>query len=111
MRKLVNNGDLRVPGDDSLRIHLLKKRAAIFDFLARHHLQTLRLGDRVLAPVWLEIPDDHIDTLGLEYLRFLKHLVGLADTGCVSEIDLELPALARRSFRARAQQLRSIFAF
>ena len=48
------------------------------------------LRDGILARVRLEIPDRHIHTLRFQLLRFLQHLVRLADARRVPQKNLQL---------------------
>ncbi len=69
-----------------------KSRAAIIDFAPRNDLQTLRLRDRILAAVRLEITDHDVDALALELLRLFQHLIGFADAGGVAQEDFQFSA-------------------
>ena len=61
---------------------------------ARDELQALGHGDGLLAAVRLEVADDDVDALPLQFLRLVQHAVGLADAGGVAQVDLEFAARA-----------------
>ena len=35
--------------------------------------------------MWLKVADNNVISLSFELLRFLKHAIGLANSGCVTE--------------------------
>ena len=75
---------------DGVGVHLLERRAAVLDDLARDGLQPLGQRDGVLAPVRLEVADHDVDALrACSSLRLGQHLIGLADAGGVAQEDLE----------------------
>ena len=53
-------------------------------------LQTLGLGDGLLAAVRLEVADDDVDALLPQLLRLVEHPVGLAHAGGIAQVDFEL---------------------
>src|SRR5205807_9944626 len=78
-----------MPAQDCIGIHLFKDRAAVFDLAARDDLQSLCFRNRIFAAMSLEVTDDNIPAMVLHLAGFLKHLVGLADTRGIAEINPE----------------------
>ena len=93
VRKLVDKGDLRAPGNDGVEVHLLQLPAFVFNPLPRHGLQARKQRLRLLPAMRLDDADDDIVAVALARARGLKHRIGLADAGRGADED---PELARR---------------
>src|SRR5580704_14055710 len=92
VRKFIHQADLRMPGENRVRVHLLENRPTIIDPLPRNRFQAFRLGNGVLARVRLEVADYYVHAALFELLAFLQHLVRLADARRVAHEDFELAA-------------------
>src|SRR5215468_8137047 len=97
MRELVDAANLRPPGHDRFRIHLLEGATAMLQPPPGNDLQALQLRDRVSAAVGLEVADHGVVALVLQPLGLLEHAERLPHTRGVAEEYLE--ATARGGFR------------
>ena len=79
----------RPPGEHRVEVHFLQHHAPVLDLPTGHLVQIADQRRRVCSPVRLHDPDHHIDTLPLQSVALLKHLVSFADTGGEAEIELE----------------------
>src|SRR5438105_10242214 len=110
VRKLVHDHHLRTPRQYGLGVHLLKLAAAIPNLFPGNNLEPFGLCDGVLPAMRLEVADNHVNALGLQLLRLLQHLVGLADACRVPHENLESAAshsTAGRSSRPSQSSARS----
>ena len=64
--------------------------AGVVNGAARYEFQALGLGDGFGAAVGFEVADDDVHSLGAEGLGFFQHAVGLADSGGIAQVDLEM---------------------
>ena len=60
VRELVDERDLRAPREDRVDVHLLERRAAVLDALARDDLEVADLVGRLRAAVRLDEADDDV---------------------------------------------------
>lgn len=90
VRQLVDEDDLRLARQDGLDVHLLQDLSLVVDFPARDDLEISDLRGRLRAAVRLDEAGDDIDAACLHRARVLEHLVGLADSGSVADVELEL---------------------
>src|SRR5262249_56187533 len=104
--ELVDQDDLRMPGDDGVEIHLLERLSPVFEPLAGHDLEPVEQGLRFRAPVGFDDADDDIVAVELAGARLLQHFVGLADAGRRADEDLEPAGLMLFAPRALEQALR-----
>src|SRR5262245_55600005 len=93
MGQLVDQGDGRVTSEDGVEIHLFDDNAMVFDAPPPHLLQSLDKGRRLGTAVCLDKADHHVDSLCLQAVCLLQHLVGLADASGKAKVDLEPAAL------------------
>src|SRR5947207_6324665 len=83
MRELVNEDDVRCASDHRVDVELT-------ELVPREDVQTADLRFGGGAPVGLDEPDDDVGSAALSAPPALvQHRVGLADTGCCTEIDAE----------------------
>jgi hypothetical protein len=92
VRELVDQRDLRAPGQDRVDVHLGECRVAVGDLAARHDLQAREHLCGVLSAVRLDEANGDIRTALRPAMTFTEHGVGLADTRSSAEIDPQLPA-------------------
>ena len=76
-----------------------------------YEFQAFGTGDGFGAAVRFEVSDDDVDSLGVERLGFFEHAVGLADSGGVAQVDLEMAGALHGSsgagaFNAETQRAR-----
>ncbi len=90
MRQLVDQGDLRVAGEDRVQVHFLELCPAVLHHLAGNDFETLkkRFGQR--AFVGLHEADDDICPPFQAPLTLVEHVVGLAHPGHGTEVDAEM---------------------
>ncbi len=103
VRELIDQGDLRSPGNDGVEVHLLQPLALVFDPLSRHGLQALKERLRLLPAMRLHDTDDDIVAVALARASCLQHRIGLADAGCRTDEHPEL-ALAALLLPGNLQQ-------
>ena len=65
MCQLVDQNELGRSLEDDREVHFLQLRAAVLDGAAGQRLEALRLGDRLRAPVRLQVADHDITPRGL----------------------------------------------
>jgi hypothetical protein len=92
VRKLVHDGDARMPLQNRVRIHFLEGVAAIFDQPPWNDLQPVDERHRFFAPVWLEVADDHVKPAALQIMGLREHLKCLAHSRGVAEEDFQSTA-------------------
>ena len=78
--QLVNQGDGRMPLDDSIGIHLLDRHALVRDLLARHRLQACGQFRRPGPAVRLQEADDNVRAALFAAVQLFQRRVGLANT-------------------------------
>jgi len=81
----------RQAAENGAGVHFLEDGAAVVELAARYDLQALSFGDGILPAVRFKVADDHIPAAALQLLGLFQHLVGLADTGGITQIDFKLP--------------------
>ena len=81
VRELIDQHDLRMPGDDGIEVHFLERLSFIVDVPARNDLQPGQQRFGVLAAVGLDDADDDVVAVFFARMGLLQHLVGLADAG------------------------------
>src|SRR6476659_7617806 len=96
MRKLVDCTGMRPALKYGARIHLFKESPAIFDLLSGNDFESLGLGKRIFATVRFDIANNHVDSLGFQFMRILQHLVSLTDARGIAHVDLERATLMLR---------------
>jgi hypothetical protein len=103
--ELVDQGDLRVPAQDRVQVHLLQHAAPVLDLLAGHDLQVAdhRLGP--LAAVGFDEPDDHVGAPVPPAAALVEHGVGLADARGGAEVDAEVAGRLDHAVGAGAPHL------
>jgi hypothetical protein len=90
--ELVDERELRRAAQERREVHVPELGAAVVDAPPRHRRQSLGKCRRVLAPVRLDQPDDHV-TARLELgVALLQHAVGLAHPGRHAEEDRVAPS-------------------
>ena len=89
VRELVHERHLRPSRDDGGSVHLAQRDPAVDDLAGRDHLEPLRHGGGLGAPVGLEPGDDDVLPLGEELVPLLQHRVGLADPGRHADVHLQ----------------------
>ncbi len=92
VRQLVDEGDLRVAGEDRVDVHLGERRVPVGEFTARDLLKAVQhhLG---AGPVVVFHEGDHAVGAPLDPpVRLGQHRVRLADARCRAEVDPELAA-------------------
>lgn len=82
MGKFVDEGDVRVPGQHLVKIHLRQLNAAAFDIVPRDDLHPLSHRRSSCPAVSLNNGDNDIRPPGAQVLALVKHGVGLADARC-----------------------------
>ena len=90
VRKLVDENDLRAPGDDGVEIHLLEALAFILDAPAGHDFKTLQQRFGLFASVGLHDADDDVVAVLVSGPGLLQHFIGFADTRRGTHEDLQL---------------------
>ena len=80
--KFVDEGDVRVPGQHLVKIHLRQLNAAAFDIVPRDDLHPLSHRRSSCPAVSLNNGDNDIRPPGAQVLALVKHGVGLADARC-----------------------------
>ncbi len=104
--ELVDEHDLRPPGDDRIEVHFLELTPLVLDDAARNDFETLEQGFRFFASVRLDDAYDDIVAVLLSGARRLQHLVGLADPGRRSHEYSELADAALLPARGLEQGFR-----
>jgi hypothetical protein len=88
--QLVDESDLRAPGQDGRQVQFGEVGVAVADRATRDHLQAGELVLRVRAGVRLRIRHDHVRAPRGPALPLVEHGVGLAHTRRGAEVDPEL---------------------
>ena len=87
VRELVDEGDLRRPGQDGRQVHLGEQGAAVGDLLAGDHLQPVDQCPGQCASVVLHEPDHHVGAPFEAAVPLAEHGVRLAHPGGRPEVD------------------------
>ena len=87
VRELVDQRDGRAPGQQRVEVHVLEGDAPVLEPRPGHDLEALDHLRRVLAPVGLDQPDDHVGATGEAPAPLVEHRDGLADPGGRPEVD------------------------
>ena len=90
VRKLVDEGHLRVSRENRLDVHLLKDGSAIFELAPGDGFELLRKIDDALAVVGFDDANHHVFTAAVTPDALSQHAVGLADAGGVAEKQFEV---------------------
>ena len=88
--ELVDQGDLGMPGDHRVDIHLLQAAPPVVDLPAGDDLQAVDHVLRQLPPVTLDEPDDDVGAPAHPPVALVEHRVGLADAGRRAQVDPEV---------------------
>ena len=88
--QLVNEGDLRPPGQDGVDVHFGERGASVLQRLAGHHLQIPDQLLGVLPTVSLDEADHHVGAATAAPVRLLEHGEGLAHARCGPKVDPKL---------------------
>jgi hypothetical protein len=87
--QFVDKGYLRFAGQDGLHVHLFHGNTAVFLPPLGDNFQSFsQLGD-IDPAVGFNQSDDDIDPILLESMTFLEHLIGLAYSRAIAQIDLQ----------------------
>ena len=95
--ELVDQHDLRAPGDDGIEVHFLERLAAVFDAAPGNDFEAFQQRFGFLAAVGLDHADDDVVAVLQAGVGLLQHFVGLADAGRGAD---ENPQLADAPFFA-----------
>ena len=98
MGQLVDQGELGLAAQDGRKVHVAEVGAPVGDAPLRHHRQPLGQRLRLLAPVGLEQPDDHVAPGLLLGVTLEQHAVGLADPRGHAQVDRVVAAPRARAF-------------
>ncbi len=90
--QLVDQRDIRPPGQHGVQVHLGEGGAAVLDRAPRHHLQVADHLRGVLPAVRLDEPGNHIGAALVPAPTLAEHRVGLADARRRPEVDPQVPA-------------------
>ncbi len=91
--KLVHQHQAGASRDDRIQIHFVNLDAPVHQPLPRDHLQPLQQAFRFLATMGFDQAGRNVDSVLLEALRFQEHLVGLPDSGAITQINFVAAAL------------------
>ena len=94
VRQFVDEGDLGLPGEDGVEVHLLEDHAPVFLAASRDDVESLDQLRGFRPAVGLHQPDDDVDPLVFQAVPLQEHLVRLPDAGAVPEVYLQ-PAAPR----------------
>jgi hypothetical protein len=104
MGQLVDEDERRLPGEASVEIELVERRAAVLDGARRQPLEPREERFRLGPSVGLDPPDHHVDTRRVLGSRGLEHRIGLPDAGGRAEEHFELSACLARLFLSNVRQ-------
>ena len=99
--ELVDQHDLRVPGNDRIQVHFLERLAAVFDAAPGNDFEALQQRLGFLAAMGLDDAGDDVVAVLQPRVGLLQHFVGLADAGRGADENPQLadaPLLAARRF-------------
>ena len=95
VRELVDEGDLGVPGQDRVEVHLLEGGAAVGQRRPRDDLQVTDLLEGVRPAVRLDVGDHHVGAALVATMTLVEQRKRLANAGRGAEVDPQLAAAAR----------------
>src|SRR5215467_10874818 len=90
MRQIVHYAHAGFPAQGAFDVQFFRCAAPIADPLKRNHLQLVHALQDVAAPPGVNKPDYNIHAALLKFVSVFEHLVGLPDTWCIAEINLEM---------------------
>ncbi len=93
VRELVDEGDLRMPFEHGIQVHLVQRDPAVGDGSPGDDLEPLGLGGGGGASVRLDDGDHDVASLVAEPAALLEHLVRLADARRHAQQHAQPPAL------------------
>jgi hypothetical protein len=93
MSQFIDQGNLWFATQDSVHVHFFDDNASMLLKKSGDDLQALDEFRCLHATVRFHQSHDHIDTILFEPVALLEHLIGLANTRGITEIDLQSPAL------------------
>ena len=85
--QLVDERDVRAPGQQGVEVHLLERDAAVLDRARGTTSRPSTMLRRVLAPVRLDQADNDIGAAVVPAAALIEHRDGLADPGGRPEVD------------------------
>ena len=92
VRELVDERDLRPPGEHGVDVHLLEDAVAVAHPLARDDLEVADLLGRLAPAVRLDEADDDVLAVLGAAPALVQHRERLADAGRGAEVDAERPS-------------------
>src|SRR5262245_34716852 len=105
--EFIDQNDLRVAGDDGIKVHLLQELASILDAPAGNGFQILQKRLRLFAAMSFDHTDHDVIAILYPGARALEHLVGFADPRRRADEDSQLAdtaLLAPGSFKQRLRR-------
>ena len=99
VRELVDERDLRVPGEDGVHVHLGERPAAVLHRPPWQHLEPVGHGVGEHPAVVLDERDHDVGAAVLAAVPLAQHRVRLAHPGCRPEVDPQPPARHAHSLR------------
>ena len=90
MGQLVHQGDLGVPRQQPVEVHLLEDLAPVFDPGPREDLEVTDLRPGIGPVIGLDVADDDVLAPCVGAPPLVEHGVGLADARGRSQVDPEL---------------------
>ena len=90
VRELVDEGDLGLPREDRVDVHLLERRPAVLDRLARDDLEVADLRRGLRPAVRLDVADDDVFAVLAAAPSLVEHGVRLPDACRGAEVDPKL---------------------
>ncbi len=94
--EFVDEGEVGMPCQDGLHVHLLEGRVAVADHASRHDLQIADLVGGALAPVRLDEAGDDVLTPCLAAAALVEHRERLADARRGPEVHAQRASRGRR---------------
>ena len=92
VRELVDERDLRAPGEHRVDVHLLERRAAVRQLGRGDDLQPVEQRGGLRPAVRLDERDHHVGAALRAAVPLAEHGVRLADPGGGAEVDPQVPA-------------------
>ena len=102
VRELVHQGDLRVPGEHRVHVHLLERRPAVLQRGPGHDLQAVQQRTGLRPPVRLGEPHHDVGAAFGPAVPLAEHGVGLAHARRGTQVDPQPPAFRPGRGPARA---------
>src|SRR5262249_49364680 len=90
MREFVYHRHRGLAPDHSIGVHLFEFCPAIGQHPPRNTFEAFRFSDGLLSAMRFEIGDYNVRSLVPEFLSLLQHSVRLANTGGITQVNLEL---------------------